>query len=55
MGWGQGGESSHSAEDGHSEAEFEAFGLAEEKGGNVRNILTQQSPPPPAREALGED
>lgn len=46
LSWGQGGESSHSAEDGHSEAEFEAFGLAEEKGGNARNILTQQSPPP---------
>lgn len=24
-----------------------AFGPAGEKGGNVRNILTQQSPPPP--------
>lgn len=51
MGWGQDGESSHSAEAGHPVAGFMAFGPAGEKGGNVRNILTQQqsgTPPPPA-------
>lgn len=53
LGWGQHGESSHLAGAGHSEAGFVAFGPAGEKGGNVRNILTQQSPPPP--EAMGED
>ena len=37
--------SSHSAEAGHSEAGFAAFG-PQEKGGNVRNILTQHSPTP---------
>lgn len=47
LGWGQGRESSHSADTGHSEAGFVAFGPGGEKGGNVRNILTQQSPPTP--------
>lgn len=53
MGWGQGGESSHLAEAGHSEAGLVAFGLAGEKGGNVRNILTQQSPPTPHLRGVG--
>lgn len=53
MGWGQSGESSHLAEAGHSEAGLVAFGLAGEKGGNVRNILTQQSPPTPRLRGVG--
>lgn len=52
MGWGQGRESSHLAEAGHSAAGLVAFGLAGEKGGNVRNILTQQSPPSPSLRGL---
>ena len=51
----RGRESSHSAEARHSEAGFVAFGPAGEKGGNVRNILTQQSPPPPPGMGVGED
>lgn len=48
--WVRGRESSHSADARHSEAGFVAFGQGGEKGGNVRNILTQQSsPPPPAQ------
>lgn len=49
--------SRHSAEAGHSEAGFAAFG-PQEKGGNVRNILTQHSPTPPTPapgQASGED
>lgn len=46
-GWGQGRGSSYSAEARHLEAGFAAFGPAGQKGGNVRNIPTQQSPPPP--------
>lgn len=45
-GWCQDKGSNHSAEACHSEAGSVAFGTAGEKGGNVRNILTQQSPPP---------